>query len=673
MCGILGYIVSPKRKVNSKKEKFLLLELLTLAESRGSDSSGISIVSDNQIRIFKKDLKATQFIKNRNFKKFINKFFSNRENNEINNGYTIIGQARMATNGTERLHNNNQPLACGNIVGVHNGIVVNIEALWEKFKTLSRQNDVDSEIIFRLIDNFYKKSNSLLTSVSDTFKEIEGYTNIAFIHKELNTLTLATNNGSIYILTNSNNDLLVFASEEIMLQKIATNENLKKYIGPYSITQLQPETISIISFKKPELRKFCMMQNNRLNEKLKKEKELRQIIDVSDAKNEGETFARINTVIDDINKISRKYNYTPPSLLPIKRCNKCLLPQTMPFIEFDQEGVCSYCNNYKKVEIFGLHKLKNEVTPLRKINNKNDCIVGLSGGRDSSYGLHYIKTVLKLNPVAYTYDWGMVTNLARRNISRLCGKLKIEHILVSADIRQKRDFIRKNVLAWLKKPHLGMVPLFMAGDKAYFYHAQRLKKELNIDVLFLCENMLERTDFKTGFANVKPFYDKHFVYTQSFQNKYKLTCFYLKQYLTNPNYLNSSFFDSIYAYFYYYYIERNYYNLYNYIDWDEKIINKTLKTEYNWEVADDTTSTWRIGDGTASFYNFIYYTLAGFCENETLRSNQIREGIITRDEGLELIDIENKPRFESIKWYCEVININFKDTMQRIMSLNRLY
>ena len=81
-----------------------------------------------------------------------------------------------------------------------------------------------------------------------------------------------------------------------------------------------------------------------------------------------------------------------------------------------------------------------------------------------------------MNPVAYTYDWGMVTDLFTTNLSRICGKLGVEHILVSADIRKKRGYIKKNVLAWLKRPNLGMIPLFMAGDKAYFSHAQRSKR-----------------------------------------------------------------------------------------------------------------------------------------------------------------------------------------------------
>ncbi len=82
-----------------------------------------------------------------------------------------------------------------------------------------------------------------------------------------------------------------------------------------------------------------------------------------------------------------------------------------------------------------------------------------------------------MNPVAFTYDWGMVTDLARRNQARVCGKLGVEHIIRSADITAKRRYVRKNVEAWLKKPELGMVTLFMAGDKEFYAHARQLRKE----------------------------------------------------------------------------------------------------------------------------------------------------------------------------------------------------
>jgi hypothetical protein len=48
---------------------------------------------------------------------------------------------------------------------------------------------------------------------------------------------------------------------------------------------------------------------------------------------------------------------------------------------------------------------------------------------------------LQMKPITYTYDWGMVTDLARRNISRMCSILGVENIIVAADISKKRDNI----------------------------------------------------------------------------------------------------------------------------------------------------------------------------------------------------------------------------------------
>ena len=92
---------------------------------------------------------------------------------------------------------------------------------------------------------------------------------------------------------------------------------------------------------------------------------------------------------------------------------------------------------------------------------------------------------------------------------------------------------------------------------------------------------------------------------------------------------------------------------------------------YDWEKSIDTKSTWRIGDGAAAFYNYIYYTMAGFSEHDTFRSNQIRESDITRDEALKLVKIESKPRYENIKWFLKILNLDFKDTIN-IINSNKL-
>jgi hypothetical protein len=113
--------------------------------------------------------------------------------------------------------------------------------------------------------------------------------------------------------------------------------------------------------------------------------------------------------------------------------------------------------------------------------------------------------------------------------------------------------------------------------------------------------------------------------------------------------------------------------LWHYLRWDEAKIVSTLKKEYNWEVAKDTIQTWRIDDGTSPFYNFIYYTLAGFTENDAFRSNQVREGVLTREQALKLVNAENEPRYGAIKDYLKKVGLDCEEVITKIRAAPKLY
>jgi hypothetical protein len=149
--------------------------------------------------------------------------------------------------------------------------------------------------------------------------------------------------------------------------------------------------------------------------------------------------------------------------------------------------------------------------------------------------------------------------------------------------------------------------------------------------------------------------------------------YYAKQYLLNPSYFNISFLDTLFAYYSTYILPSDYLYLYHYIRWDEDEITSTIRNEFDWEVETDTKSTWRIGDGTASFYNYIYYTVAGFTEFDTFRSHQVRQGQITREEALKLIEEDNKPRLKSMQWYARTIGFDLNEALDVIHSIPKLY
>ena len=128
-----------------------------------------------------------------------------------------------------------------------------------------------------------------------------------------------------------------------------------------------------------------------------------------------------------------------PDYESLKICTKCLLPHTFPYIEFDSSGVCNYCKNHRAQGHRDHERIKELVKDFPKSPNAQVRLhCWIVARRDSCYGLHYLKKELNLNPIAFTYDWGLVTDLARRNILE-CGELGIEHILISADIKKKRE------------------------------------------------------------------------------------------------------------------------------------------------------------------------------------------------------------------------------------------
>ncbi|MFZ5516780.1 MAG: hypothetical protein ACOY90_09095 [Candidatus Zhuqueibacterota bacterium] len=677
MCGIFGFCFNEKATIQSATSKQIARELYKLSESRGKEAAGFAALGDGIINVYKSPNPASKLIRTNIYKNTVEKFLELNGPIKQNGGKCLIGHSRLVTNGFEQFNDNNQPVIKSNIVGIHNGIVVNVESLWEKYKEEKRNSQIDTEVILTLMRRFYSNNNTLKTALKQTFIEIYGMASIALMFNELNNLLLATNNGSLYYLISENKECFIFASEIFILRTLIFRNSLKKYFDSEKIVQLKPWKACLVDLDNVEVDEVDLMDSSNIEEEFctinycSKNYEIINLSDQNVDANKIDNLQELNLYIPT--ELAIHFSNIEKKIETLKRCSKCLLPETFPFIEFNEHGVCNYCLNYKTIGHKGKDKLFEDIEKIRSKDGSPDCLVTFSGGRDSSYGLHFIKKELNMNPLAYSYDWGMITDLARRNQSRLCGKLGIEHILVSADIRKKRSNIKKNVLAWLKRPKLGTVTLFMAGDKQYFYYANKLAQQNDLKLIILCSNLLEITNFKNGFCGIKPSFMETHGYSLSSLSKLKLISFFGKECLLNPLFLNASIFDTLGAYLSYYFVSHDFLNIYEYIKWDEEIIESTLIDEYDWEIAYDTKSTWRIGDGTASFYNYIYYVVSGFTENDTFRSNQIREGIISRNKAMATISTENKPRFDSIKWYCKTIGIDFERTLRVINSIPTLY
>lgn len=654
MCGIFGAVVGGSSELRAADQLERSMEqLFRLSESRGKEAAGLAITNEAELAIYKAAVPAATMIRGRDYRAFVRDAASTTHAN----GVSFIGHSRLVTDGVREVNRNNQPVITRGIVGIHNGIVVNHAALWARHDELRRQYDVDSEVIFALIRDQLDRGASLVEATRVTFAELEGAASVAALFDDRDELLLATNNGSLYYRSAPASAAFVFASERYIMDQFAGRYDA--LLGDSETIHVRAGAGLIVDVHTLALRPFQLAGDAGSSPEPRPRPSRRTLVDRAAADPPAPSPPRSAEPLD-LPRLEARFPYVSMRDR-LRRCVRCVLPETMPFVDFDAAGLCAYCRRHDRhgpIKVRGREALEALVAPYRSRDGRPDCIVGVSGGRDSMYGLHYLKTVLGLNPIAYTYDWGMITDLARRNVSRICGKLGVEHILVSADIPEKREYIRKNVEAWLAKPSLGTIPLFMAGDKAYFYYLTKTREQVGVKLAFLCENLLERTDFKTGFAGVPPvIHDDNHAYTLPTRAKLSLATYYATQFARNRKFLNSSLLDTVKAFGFYYLIKRDFHNLYGYADWDEDTIRRVLIGEYGFELAEDTDSMWRIGDGTAPFYNYIYYAVAGMTENDTFRSNQIRHGAITRERALERIDLDNRPRFPSIQWYLSTIGL----------------
>lgn len=603
MCGIFGLIS------NSAVDQEHLRQLAHHARQRGRDSSGLIFYDHDAYQVKRADYDIKQLLKKE--KKLQTQ--------------VVMGHSRLITNGLA----DNQPVVRDGFCLIHNGIIVNDEALWSEL-TIPRHFQIDSEIIIGLAIQHINEGGNLVNLAEKVLSQCKGTISCALALPGSGKALLFSNNGSLYV--GKHGEASYFSSESYPLEMLGCSD----------IQQIWHQGLLL-------------------------DIPVAAHIHVSDDRQ------RTENLIPTFKNISAEEAMLVYPQHNLRRCTKCLLPETMPYIAFDAKGVCNYCNNYKprnnpkpKEELFNL------VEPYRRTTG-HDCIVPFSGGRDSCYGLHLIIHELKMKPITYTYDWGMVTDLGRRNISRMCAELGVENIIVADDISQKRRNIAMNLKAWLKSPHLGMISILTAGDKHFFRHVETIKKQTGINLNLWGVNPLEVTHFKAGFLGVPPDFEEKRVYMHGISKQLNYQYLRFKAMLQSPGYFNRSLWDTLSGEYYRSFTEKqDYYHIFDYWRWDEQIIDDTLKG-YDWELAPDTNTTWRIGDGTAAFYNYLYYTIAGFTEHDTFRSNQIREGQISREEALVLVEDENRPRYQNIRWYLDALGMDFEETIAIINSIKRLY
>lgn len=163
-------------------------------------------------------------------------------------------------------------------------------------------------------------------------------------------------------------------------------------------------------------------------------------------------------------------------------CSRCVMDTTDSDIQFDEHGVCQRCREYEERILPNWNHGKGHEAELQELiakikksgeGKKYDCILGLSGGLDSTYMLHLAVKEWGLRPFVFHIDCGWNLPVAEENIRKVCNGLGVELHIEKMDWNELREM----QLAWFRT---GMEMLDAPQDHAFIALIDRFSRELGV-------------------------------------------------------------------------------------------------------------------------------------------------------------------------------------------------
>ncbi len=354
-------------------------------------------------------------------------------------------------------------------------------------------------------------------------------------------------------------------------------------------------------------------------------------------------------------------DYGQPLMPDVRYCTRCCLPATGEGLGFDEMGICQPCrSSEQKIHIDWVEREKALRAILDQYRGKSksgyDCIVPISGGKDSTFQLHILTKKYNMKCLAVTFSHNWFTETGKYNLNLCLEKFDVDHIMFTPNHK---------VIGKLAKESL-----YKIGDSCWHCHAGVGAFPLKVAVMYeipllIWGESVAESDGRATYEDPIRFDRDYFTkisarfYAEEMVGK-GITIEDVKPFML-PSYQDIERVGVVGI------------HLGDYQFWDDERQMEFIRDTYGWK-EDHVEGTYKrfksVECKMAGLHDYTKFLKRGYGRATDHASRDVRAGLLTREEGFELAKKHDTQRPEILDWYLKITGLD-EEEFYKVMKEHR--
>ncbi|HUF09850.1 MAG TPA: N-acetyl sugar amidotransferase [Rhodothermales bacterium] len=355
-------------------------------------------------------------------------------------------------------------------------------------------------------------------------------------------------------------------------------------------------------------------------------------------------------------------DYGDPMFSGMRYCARCCMPESNEGIRFDEMGICQSCQSAEqKIHIDWTERerqLRSVLERHKALGNDYDCIVPISGGKDSTFQLHVITQVYGLKALAVTFSHNWFSETGKYNLQNAIERFNVDHIMFTPNRQLVNKLARKS--------------LFTIGDACWHCHSGvgafplQIAVKYRIPLLIWGESVADMSGRATHYEPMLKFDRDYFTKVSAKVHAEGMVGDGIA--LRDLAGFRLPSYDEI--------AEAGVVGIHlgDYVFWDDERQMEFVRDVYGWR-EDHVEGTYKryksVECRMAGVHDYTKFLKRGFGRGTDHASIDVRAGLLTREEAFELAKKHDSERPDALDYYLQITGFT-EDEFRAVLREHRL-